>query len=272
VIALVLLAGCGGEAHLQSQFVTLDPAGLVEIPGTTFGLGHVEEDPGDYGQRWKENEFPRHEVTLSAFAIQATEVTVAAWAELLDSSVELARVHHHPLQPVSWDGERFEPLEGEASRPARFVSWYDAATYCGLAAARLPTEAEWELAAKGTDDPDRRWPWADGGPTCELAVYFTSRTLCEPRPAEVGSRSPQGDSQWGLADLAGNVAEWTSDRYGRYDEASATDPQGPDTGELRVLRGGGFRTTDDGIRTLSRVGARPEQRSEGVGFRCVVDR
>ncbi len=266
------MVACGVSSEPSGPGLSFAPEGLVDIPETLFERGHVDADPGDYGQRWKENEFPRHEVTLSAFAIQATEVTVADWVLFLNSDPALPVAHHHPLQPVSWDGTTFTALPGQADRPARHVSWHDAATYCGLSGGRLPTEAEWELAAKGTDTDERRWPWGNDAPTCELAVYFTDRTLCETEPAVVGSRSPQGDSQWGLADLAGNVAEWTVDRYGRYGSEALTDPDGPSEGPLRVLRGGGFRTTDNGIRTLSRLGARPEDRSEGVGFRCVEDR
>lgn len=277
----LLALGCGsapppsgGTPVTLKDDVSGAPSGLgplVEIPDTEFELGHEEAEPGPYGQRWKENEFPRHTVTLSAFEIMRFEVTVAQWADFLNAGVAIARAHHHPLQPVTWDGERFAAAAGQADTPARFVRWYDAVTFCGWSGGRLPTEAEWELAAKGPDDPNQRWPWVEGGPSCELAVYFTNRTLCEAAPVAVGSRSPEGDSPWGLADMAGNVAEWTQDRYDRYTEDDAVDPTGPSTGALRVLRGGGFRTTDDGIRTLSRIGARPEHRAEGVGFRCVVD-
>jgi iron(II)-dependent oxidoreductase len=269
VVILTAMLACLPDAGPSP--LTLDWDRFVEIPATTFELGHLDAEPGDYGQRWKENEFPRHEVSLSAFAIQVTEVTVEDWVLFLDSDPALPPVHHHPLQPVSWDGGFFTADADQWAWPARYVSWYDAAAYCGLLGGRLPTEAEWELAAKGTDTDDRRWPWGNDGPSCELAVYFTDRTLCQSEPATVGSRSPQGDSQWGLADMAGNVAEWTVDRYGRYEDGDITDPDGPQEGELRVLRGGGFRTTDNGIRTLSRVGARPADRSEGVGFRCAVD-
>ena len=119
---------------------------VAEFEASTFVMGHPEQDMGPYGNSWKSNELPPHEVTLSPFALDIHEVSAADWADFLNAHLKgapEAAVHHHALQPVLWDGERFE---AKGDGPARMVSWYDAVTYCAWVGARLPTEAEWERA------------------------------------------------------------------------------------------------------------------------------
>ena len=179
--------------------------------------------------------------------------------------------HHHPLQPLEWTGNAFEAKEGMDNHPIHYVSWYDAVTYCRSLNKRLPTEAEFEYAIKGNDTENpRNFPWSEGGPTCQKAVYYTNLTLCEDRPAPVGSRSPAGDSPEGVADLSGNVSEWVWDWSARYDSTAVMDPKGPDDGTYKILRGGGFRETSDALRATDRVEADPRSRSEGIGFRCAL--
>ena len=198
-------------------------------------------------------------------------MTVADWADFLsDLGGTDAAVHYHPLQPLVWRSGGMVPQSGEEERPARYVSWYDAATYCAWLGKRLPTEAEWERAARG-DDPDapRSYPWEEGGPSCEVATYYTNRTLCSDDPKPVGD-TPDGDTPDGLSDMGGNVSEWVNDWYDRYGEEAVTDPQGPEQGRYKILRGGGFRETSDAMRSTDRVVADPASRSEGIGFRCAV--
>jgi formylglycine-generating enzyme required for sulfatase activity len=240
----------------------------VELPAGTFLMGHEEAEFGDYGQRFKENEFPAHEVSIDAFAMDRTEVPVADWVAFLNT--EPGRAHHHPHQPVTWDAEAgFGASESEADRPIRYVSWFDAAAYCAHVGARLPTEAEWEYAATGGEHM-KRWPWDDTGPDCSTAVFYTERVHCEPGPAPVGSRSPAGDTPSGLSDMAGNVAEWVFDWEGPYGTEAEDNPTGPAQGERRTIRGGDHQSTDAAVRTLSRVSASPSLRGNGLGFRCVV--
>ncbi len=236
-------------------------------------MGHPDVPMGPYGNSWKSNELPPHEVTLSAFQLDQDEITVGQWVDFLNDHLEgapQAAVHHHPLQPVVWDSGAFAAASGEEHRPVRMVNWFDAVTYCAWQGKRLPTEAEFERAAKGMEEDDQGFPYGRDRPTCSEAVFFTNRALCEDKPAEVGSRSPAGDSAEGVSDLAGNVAEWVADRYGPYADEAQTDPTGPTTGEWRVLRGGGFRDSSDGLRTMARIGADPYSRSEGIGFRCAL--
>ena len=241
---------------------------VAQYEASTFVMGHPEQDMGPYGNAWKSNELPPHEVTLSPFALDIHEVSAADWADFLNAHLQgapQAAVHHHPLQPVKWNGERFEARD---DGPARMVSWYDAVTYCGWAGARLPTEAEWERAAKGLEDDNQGYPWGTDRPGCAEAVFFTNRSLCESSPQPPGSRSPAGDSAEGVADLAGNVAEWVWDVYAPYTSEAQVDPRGPDQGDSRVIRGGDYRSSSDMLRSMARQGVRPHTRSEGIGFRC----
>jgi formylglycine-generating enzyme required for sulfatase activity len=241
---------------------------MVTIDAGSFDMGHEAATPGPYGAEWKENELPRHEVALSAYRMDRSEVTVAAWLDFVAEPAHVA-AHHHPLQPLDWDASGLSVRPGWGDRPIHQVSWYDAVAYCAWRGARLPTEAEWERAARGPDD-DRRYPWGTAGATCDLAVYTTVASPCESSPQPAGSRSPAGDSPEGLVDMAGNVAEWVADRYGSYDSAEVSDPRGPEGGRPRVVRGGSFRERGAAIRTLSRWGVTPDRRSDALGFRCAV--
>lgn len=248
---------------------------MVSFTETTFDMGYPDTEPGPYGNHWKETQQPMHRVNLSAYSIDKTEVSVAQYIDFLNTLQQqggsAASAHYHPLQPILWDGDTFIPVtENELLRPIRYVSWYDAVTYCSWLGKQLPTEAQWEQAAKGDDlENPRRFPWEEGGANCQKAVYFTNKTLCEDYPAEVGSH-PDGNTPQGVSDLAGNVSEWVWDWFDRYSEEEQTDPNGPDSGKYKILRGGGFRETSDALRTADRVVADPLSRSEGIGFRCVV--
>ncbi len=276
MIAWGLLLGCSPSSE-DSAAAAWRPAAegevsidRVAIEAATYERGKEDATSSPYGDAWRENELPQHSVTVSAFSIDRNEVTVERWAAFLNALGPAAEAFHHPLQPVVWEGHGFWPADGEDLRPVRTVSWYDAVAFCAWAGGRLPTEAEWELAAKGAES-DERYPWGSEGASCERAVYFTNYTLCETGPQPVGSRSPDGDSPYGLTDMAGNVAEWVFDRYGRYSDEELSDPTGDDSNRWRVMRGGGFRDVDDSLRTTARWAVLPDRRSEGVGFRCAYD-
>lgn len=243
----------------------VDTEAMVRIPAGTFAMGHADEPFAPYGSEWKENELPRHSVTLREYYIDRDEVTAAEYAAFLGAGG--APLHHRRHQAVVKTSERYAAAPGREREPITFVSWADAEAYCAWAGKALPTEAEWERAAKGGAG-ERRFPWGDEAPTCERAVLF-ARVDCEPGVAPVGSRSPQGDSPDGCRDMAGNVAEWTADWYGPYSEDAAEDPTGPAEGTLRVMRGGNFRDPPAAVRTTARWGAEPTAYSEAVGFRCV---
>jgi hypothetical protein len=220
---------------------------MVAVPAGSFTRGC---DPGQ-DPDCSRDEQPAQAVTLVGFEIDRTEVTRAA----LDLCVRAGRC----VAPAGFDpGTR-------PGHPAANVPFALADTYCRWAGKRLPTEAEWEKAARGPLDA-RRYPWGDEPATCARAQY-DSCGLLDPVPVAVLG----GTSVYGAEDLAGNVAEWVSDFYlaDYYGTAPASDPRGPVTGTARVKRGGGFKARA----TLLRVSARAsgERDLADQGFRCARD-
>ncbi len=246
----------------------IDYATMVLVPAGTFEMGHPDETAGPYGNPWKENELPPHPVTLSEYWIDLDEVTVEQYALFL--SYAAGEKHYDPLSPIERVGDvDYQAMEGYAQRPATYVTWPGAAEYCEWLGKQLPSEAQWERAAKGTEQ--QTFPWGEDGASCVLANYYTGRTWCVGEPVDVGSYSPAGDSPDGLHDLAGNAAEWTADWYVPYGPDPATDPVFVEPNwEGVVVRGGGFNEVAPSLRTTARWAAEPAEGSPGIGFRCAA--
>jgi len=136
---------------------------------------------------------------------------------------------------VSQTGNRFATKAIARDRPVVMVTWHGAAAYCEWAGGRLPTEAEWEYVARGPEG--NLYPWGNTLPDCNLANFGT----CIGVPVNVGSR-PAGASWCGALDMAGNVWEWVADRFGPYSDLAQKNPIGPDSGDVPVLRGGGWHS------------------------------
>jgi formylglycine-generating enzyme required for sulfatase activity len=214
------------------------------------------------------DEQPVHAVARDGFWIDRTEVTNARFAAFLNERGNQAEGGATWLELEDEDclieqvGGEFQPKSGYADHPVVEVSWYGAAAYCGWAGARLPTEAEWEYAARGPDG--YVYPWGDGAPTCELAQFRG----CSGSTVPVGSL-PEGASWCGALDMAGNVWEWVADWYERYPSGRQMNPVGPPSGERRVLRGGSWDSGQRIVRAANRDHFAPDNRLIFVGFRCV---
>ncbi len=222
---LLLCAACQGAAAPQKlpAHPALDPGGVVAFPATTLALGFDGGVQGPDGSNWWVNELPPHPVSLSAFLLDRSEVTVAQYATFLGWAGGLG--HYSPrmsigVGPTSAD---FTAAPGASALPIGWVTWFDARAYCLWMGGDLPTEAQWELAAKGATS--RVYPWAptEGGPSCALASFFTGDVVCTEGPTDAGSH-PEGDTPEGLHDMGGNVAEWLFDAYDWYPGAALALP------------------------------------------------
>ena len=266
---LLTLLGCGEEHSLSNQINT---SNMVEIAteDTTYRMGYPDVDPGPYNNHWKAYSQPQHDVTVSAFYLDKTEVTVEDYVEMLNDLVDYPSTLErlvNPLMPLSMMPKPDSPPKKATKTPMNYVSWYEAAAYCAHIVNGCPKLVEWR---KGADvENPRNVPWDTPGWSCHKAIYYTNETLCAERPEPVGIH-PDGDTPDGISDMAGNVSEWVFDWFAEYTEEAQTNPVGPDDGVYKILRGGGFRDSSDALRVNDRVLANPKSRSEGVGFRCAV--
>lgn len=239
-----IIAGDGSEDDVDSSVVRT----MVHIPAGPFTMGGRDEDSPD-------NERPAHTVQLSAYFISRYPVTNMDYSEFVAATGHRA--------PIHW--QRSFPL-GSAEHPVVNVSWQDACTYADWRGARLPTEAEWEKAARGTDE--RPYPWG---------MRFTEGERCNANN-QIGTTTPvdeydDGRSFYGVWDMAGNVYEWCWDYYDAayYSKRPTTDPQGPESGQERVIRGGSYQETRSALRTTHRVGASEVTTRDNIGFRLALD-
>lgn len=236
-----------GEMTLASAeqiqtFVGPDGKEYVHIPAGEFWMGNSDD-----------REVPLHEVRLDGFYISRFPVTNAEYHAFVEATGHTPPEHWREGIYPAW----------QADHPVVYVNWQDATAYCRWAGGRLPTEAEWEKAARGTDK--RSYPWGD----------TFNPDWCNTREGEsdsttpVGKYSPAGDSPYGLGDVAGNVWEWVLDwhtpAYG--DLISLHNPMGPATGKVKVIRGGSYLNNETLINCYTRDYALPEVCAVNYGFR-----
>jgi eukaryotic-like serine/threonine-protein kinase len=222
---------------------------LVYVPAGEFLMGSTDADTGAAG-----DEKPQHTVTLDAFWIDRTEVTADQYRACVAA------------------GKCGQPRcagAGKGDHPVACVSWQDAASYCAWAGRRLPTEAEWEKAARGADG--RKYPWGNASPDCARVNYRGKEGGCVGGTAAVGSY-PAGASPYGALDMVGNVWEWVNDWYqpGYYGSSPGGNPQGPPAGASRVLRGGAWYYGGPYLRAAGRHYHVPTYQHYGIGFRCAA--
>jgi formylglycine-generating enzyme required for sulfatase activity len=232
---------------------SVDGMELVFIPSGEFPMGADDTDP-EAGAVEK----PQHWLYLSPYWIDRTEVTNARYQQCVKAG---------DCQPPEKVGSKTRPAYYNNSQyqdyPVIFVSWEDASAYCHWADRRLPSEAEWEKAARGIDS--QLYPWGDT-PADYRKANFNNLAGDTTR---VGLY-PAGASPYGVVDMAGNVAEWVADWYGEgyYAASPYKNPPGPKSGEFRMLRGGSWFNTAHALRTTFRLWNYPSLRSETIGFRC----
>jgi formylglycine-generating enzyme required for sulfatase activity len=237
--------------------------GMLRIPGGEFFMGYDGPLPHEA------NEVPAHLVRVEPFWIDRSEVTVDEMRACVDRGHCKVRLGRGPQCT-------FE--RGDPKVPINCVPWQAADGYCRAMRKRLPTEAEWELAAGG--GLHMRFPWGTVPPSCRLAVTLMSNRAgvsCDPRgPSPVGTHS-RGASYFGVEDMAGNVEEWVADWYAdRYEvraaqERTVASPDGPAFGVAHVLRGGGWMSRPREARVTARNWASPNEAGPNVGFRCAKD-
>jgi formylglycine-generating enzyme required for sulfatase activity len=231
-----------------SQTRLADGMAIVYVPAGTFLMGSADSDPdAQYEEK------PQHQVTLDAFWIDRTEVTNAQYARCVAAGA--------CQKSALADDARFNG----ADYPVVGVVWQNAADYCRWAGGRLPSEAEWEYAARGPEG--RLYPW--GNTFDGSKVSSTGNADGYEYTAPVGSL-PAGASWVGALDMAGNVYEWTNNWYDEYSSEPQTNPSGPADGQTRVLRGGGWYDTSASVRAAYRHGYSPDDPVDAFGFRCVV--
>jgi formylglycine-generating enzyme required for sulfatase activity len=232
-----------------------DPVEMVVIPAGTFIRGSA---PGE----GRLDEQPKRKIYLNSFAIDKYEVSNARYIAFLEETL------HKPPLNVYGDG----PLSGEkdiADLPVVQVTWHDAVDYCFWAGKRLPTEAEWEKAGRGSDS--RLYPWGKEPPTPDRAQF--DREWDGKKTFRKVNSLPEGQSSFGVYQLSGNVREWTQDWYDAEYYANGPDrnPRGPETGILKAIRGGSWRSFDSDIRVTSRGKGGFALKTHGIGFRCARD-
>ena len=263
---------------------------MILVPGGEYFMGSDEKDALD--------EKPPHKVKLSPYCLDEFEETVAQYKECSDRGAcrragkennwpgitELQRKVYDPLCNIA------DPV-GKAQHPINCIDWDQAREACEARGGRLPTEAEWEFAARGPDG--RIYPWGDEAPNAQLlnacgkecvawqkkhrepdltpaAMYDEDDGF--PNTSPVGS-FPKGKSRYGIQDVVGNVWEWVADHYAEYGVGSAAsmvaDPKGPAAGADRVIRGGAWNGAQPSwVRPSFRFHVAPTARSYGFGFRC----
>ncbi|HIP72611.1 MAG TPA: hypothetical protein EYH05_14595, partial [Anaerolineae bacterium] len=247
---------------------------MALIPATAFQMGAHAAD-----ELARPDERSLHEVYVDSYAIDLYEVSVAQYAAFLETLgsyvgtcqgyICLSTRFETRRSYLTVDATGYGVVPGFENYPVNNVSWFGAQAYCEWAGGRLPTEAEWELAARGGDG--RLYPWGDGLPDESRAVF--DGTIADLQPVD---SLPDGRSPFGLYHMAGNVWEWTADGYDPiyYDRSPRDNPQAPAgrANDPRAVRGGGYNSPAADLRLTNRRGIPGTEFREApdVGFRCVV--
>lgn len=262
---------------------TSTPEPTIEISNTRLrkidGMDQVFVSAGSFtmGSDYEtDREKPQHTVWLDSYWIDTYEVTNAQYAMCVSAGSCNAPDYRNSLSQ-----DRYYGNSNFDNYPVLFVSWYDASAYCGWVGARLPTEAEWEKAARGDQDA-RMFPWGDNFASNYANLCDQNCTMSwKNRDYNDGyidtspvTDFPDGISQYGVMNMAGNVCEWVADWYKAdyfYNKQDWSEPKGPSSGSTRVIKGGSWYDDTDILRVSARYGFDPNKSFYDVGFRCVND-
>ena len=272
--ALALLICLVASSSVQSKAPLLEDAdnaaGIqwIKLPGGTFTMG------SRVGKKWEQ---PEHEVQLSPFQMSRSETTVAQYRACVIRGACSPTILRDSFGTQCHWGQR-----DRHSMPMNCVNWVQADTFCRWAGGRLPTEAEWEYAARNGAQSSP-FPWGPEEPDCDRAVMKTSggATGCNAQAYERKTwpicSKPDGNNRFGVCDLAGNLFEWTADRFDGtyYARSPKRDPQGPPTGastpdkSFFVVRGGSYVDQTTNVQAFRRFRDPASNQKANVGFRCV---
>lgn len=248
-------------AKTQASLET--PNDWVLVPAGEFEMG-AEGGPAE------PDESPKHKVLLDAFYISKYEVTNLQYHTFVKSAGHRPPTNEDPKYNI-WRGDAI--LDGIGELPVINVSWDDAVAYCKWSGGRLPTEAEWEKAARGTDG--RTYPWGNDPVTGNRTNYSIENVTFWEGPSTLAKKDQYdyGRSPYGAYEMAGNVWEWVQDWYDEnyYKNSSGKNPPGPSDGKERIIRGGSWRNTPDILRSSNRNKEAPTDRRVYIGIRCAKD-
>jgi formylglycine-generating enzyme required for sulfatase activity len=248
LLSLIIAVSLGIGAYVFFFPALTSP--MVLIPAGEFTMG---------ANGWVYTEQPVHHVYLDAFKLDVHKITTSQYAKFLEATGR--------NQPYKWEEVI---LERDGDRPVVGVDWHDADAYCRWEGKRLPTEAEWEKAARGIDG--RLYPWGNEKPTSQHANFgkdeWEGYETLSPKMYLAAGRSP-----YGIYDLAGNAWEWVADwmESSYYETSPNRNPVGPSSGQTKVIRGGSWGDDPATIRSTARFGSDPAKKDNVTGFRCALN-
>ena len=240
----------------------------IAIPAGEFSLGskRIDDDPYGLWTQFDDTEIPQQRIWLDRFEMDRDEVSLGEFLLFLQQ-----RKQSPPdeLQKLIWHVITVHSIPDQTLTrwPALYVTWQEARAFCTSRGKRLPTESEWEKAARGPNG--NLYPWGETPPDNRLAMFDQHHVHEIPILAAVDSHD-EGRSPYGIHHMAGNVAEWVQDWFGfdYYAYVPKRNPPGPPSGRYKSVRGGSWKSKTIMLRTATRGGSPPDQRSATIGFRC----
>lgn len=266
VLLLLGLSGCNVFTSIAVEKPNTILGGSIKIREKDgMEMVYVPEGFSQMGNddSWFNDQHPELEIYLDAFWIDKYEVTNGQYSICVQEGV-----CSNPSEMSSFTREEYYGIEEFDNFPVVYVNWHQTSEYCQWAGGSLPTEAQWEKAARGSDG--RTFPWGEEEPTCDHANFKLEDGECVGDTVSTGSY-PKGASPYGALDMAGNVMEWVADWYitNYYSDMPQENPAGPVNGEYRVIRGSSLRHEVLGLPVSNRLKALPLFSWSEIGFRCV---